>query len=116
MSTVAQSVANRFFPGSLDGYQGDLLTFAVRLDQFGLQLAVLLQERCRVVLAQQTIDHPDTPRRIEHMHDRAIVHRGDLHRRVLGTGRGSADQQRQVHTGRLHLLGDEYHFVQARGD
>ena len=49
--------------------------------------------------------------------DRHLIVLGrDFHRRVLGAGRGPADQQRRRHPPPLHLAGDMDHLVQARRD
>ena len=41
---------------------------------------------------------------------------GDLHRRMLGAGRGPADQERKVHAQSLHFAGHVDHFLQAGRD
>ena len=50
------------------------------------------------------------------MDRRLLVARGDFDRRVLGAGRRSADQQRQLEALPLHLPGDVDHLVQAGRD
>ena len=62
------------------------------------------------------LNHTHRARGVQDMHDRVLVGRRDLHRRVRAARRRPADEQRQVKIQPLHFRGNVRHFVQARGD
>ena len=84
MSTVAQSVWNRRASASAYGTSfracavGEVAAVALLLG------AVLGDEVGLAIGIEQLLDRRDGQRSIDHMHDRLVVLRGDLHRRVLG--------------------------------
>ena len=64
----------------------------------------------------QAVDDADAARGVLDVDHRALDSRRDLDRRVLGAGRGAADQQRHLEAFALHLLGDVDHLVERRRD
>ena len=58
----------------------------------------------------------DRPRRVDHVDDRGVVARLDLHRGVRPRRRRPADQQRDLEALPFHLGGDERHLLERRRD
>ncbi len=81
------------------------LLVRVRLDEADLLFAI-----------EQRRDDAHRARRVEHVHRRLAVTRRDLHRGVLAARRRAADEERKVEVLALHLLGDEAHLLERRGD
>jgi hypothetical protein len=91
-----------------------ILVIKLRLQ---LRVALLVaRDEGVALLAEQRGGDRHAAARVEDVHDRTAVVWGDLDGGVRGVGGGAADQQRQVHAGALHLLGDVRHLVEARGD
>ena len=114
--TVAQSVAKSLRERLGVRHQLDLLPLLVRLDQLLLLATVLGVEVVAPLGVDQPFDDADAARGVEHVDRRLLVGRRDLHGRVLGAGRGAADQQRQLDPLPLHFAGHVDHFVQAGRD
>ena len=67
-------------------------------------------------VTEQPIDHTHAAGGVVDVQHRMLVLGSNLHRRMLGAGGGSADQQRQLEFESRHFLGDMDHFVQTGRD
>ena len=84
--------------------------------QLLLKGEVVALEPIPPAVVQQVGDDTDHARGVEHVHRRAVVRRRDAHGGVLLRGRRAADQQRDAKVAPGHLLGDDHHLVERRGD
>jgi hypothetical protein len=74
--------------------------------------AVVAVERGPLLRPDQPVYDAGGAGGVFHVHDCAVVSGRDFDRRVLGTGRRAADQQRDLETLAFHFAGDVDHFVE----
>ena len=96
-ATFVQSVAKRLAQRLGVGHELALLALRAKLDELrSCSCAVLARRSSASLLGSiEPLDDADAARGVEHVDDRLVVGRRDLHGRVLGAGRRAADQQRQ---------------------
>src|SRR5262249_2741704 len=77
-----------------------------------LQGTVFAVEFAAQLGPDQAVDDADAARRVLDVDHRGVIARGDLYRRVFGSGRRAANQERHLEALAFHLARNVDHFVE----